>query len=257
MSDIIDPDRPCRESYSKQNITTDKLKKFLPKGTRHEVTDEIIAVINNMEEDVGVVQEYMEETFLGNINVLKEHRISIEEYIRAVKYVALKQNMDKTKAWAIVFPEKYDELMRKKAAGQLVNEFNYASMYDQTKAVVKLTSQTLLAPSITHASHNREALDKMYKLMNGIDAQNSGRVSAKVQLDAAVALFDATKVPEDNTLTVNIAQSDAQLEQQKAMNENIARLVANQQAAFRRGDNTAKLQQVHVDVIDAEVSDVS
>jgi hypothetical protein len=39
-----------------QNITREKLKKFLPKGSSVQVTDEILDTIRNMERDISLPQ---------------------------------------------------------------------------------------------------------------------------------------------------------------------------------------------------------
>lgn len=244
--DVISPDKPYQENFEDQNLTKEKLQSMVPKGTKITIDDEIIDMIKDMENDTGVLQQYLEEQLLGNMSVLKEAKVSMPEYIRAVKFVALKQNTDIIKAWAIVFPKKYDELIKRKKSGKTVNEYSYASNYDKTKAVQIITKQTLLHPSILFAPYHGESVRKMYSLMNNDEA------SYKVQLESAIALEAATRMPEDKTLKVSISQSDAQLEQQKEMNQNIGRLVEQMQNGFKQGVDVAELQKIHVNVIDVE-----
>ena len=246
MNETIEPDKPYSGNFEDQNITKEKLQAMVPKGTKITIDDDIVNMIKSMENDTGVLQQYLEEQLLANMSVLREAKISMPEYIRAVKFVALKQNTDIIKAWAIVFPKKYDELMAKKKAGKPVNEYSYASNYDKTKAVQIITKQTLLHPSILFAPYHGESVRKMYNLMNNDDA------SYKVQLEAAIALESATRMPEDKTLKVSISQSDAQLEQQKEMSQNIGRLVEQMQNGFKQGIDVAELQKIHVNVIDVE-----
>ena len=48
-----------------QNITKEKLQKFMPKGTSSKVTEDIVNIIHNIENDTGVSQEYAEEQVMS------------------------------------------------------------------------------------------------------------------------------------------------------------------------------------------------
>ena len=67
------------------------------------------------------------------------------------------------------------------------------------------------------------------------------------------------KSPEDNTIELKVGASDALIEQHREMNENIAKLVAQQASGFRQGLNTADIQRVHIkksdDIIDVDLKD--
>jgi spore coat polysaccharide biosynthesis protein SpsF (cytidylyltransferase family) len=66
-----------------------------------------------------------------------------------------------------------------------------------------------------------------------------------------------TAMPVDKSIELKIGASDAVLAQQQELNDNIAMLVANQAAAFRRGEETSVLQRIHVNVSDADAADVA
>ena len=51
-----------------QNITVEKLKKFMPKGTSSKVTEDIVRIIHNIENDTGVSQEYAEEQVMSMVS---------------------------------------------------------------------------------------------------------------------------------------------------------------------------------------------
>ena len=117
-----------------QNITREKLKKFLPKGSSVQVTDEIVDMINNMERDTGLPQTLLEEDVMSYMHMVgKVGGVGINELVNAVKYCNLKRNRSNKEAWAIVFPRKYDELT---AAGKPVD--NFVSMYNSSKLVVAI-----------------------------------------------------------------------------------------------------------------------
>jgi len=257
MARVHVPGTPHVDHYDEQNITLERLQELMPKGKgksrARKVTPEMLEMVQNMEKDTGILQEYLEEQVLSNAFALTELKIPFRAYVDAIKFVALRNNMDIAKAWSIVFPKKYKELKDKeKATGKYVNINAYATAFNKTKIVTLLTKQTLLHASILYAPSHARAMEKITELMEGKEA-GGGKVSPKVQLDAAIALEAATRVPEDKTLKVSISQSDAQLEQQQKMNENISRLVESMQQGFREGKDAADIQKLHVEVIDAEV----
>lgn len=229
-----------------QSITREKLKRFLPKGSSVQVTDEVLDMINNMERDTGLPQDLMEQNLMSYMHLIgKIKSISINELANAMKYCTLKRNMTNKEAWAIIFPKKYDELV---ASNRQVD--SHVSMYNSSKIVVEIDKQMIIPVYIQHNAYHHAAIKKQYDLMNGIDGEG-GQVSAMVMHLAAKELALITKMPEDKTIELKIGMSDAAMAQQQEMNDNIAALVANQAAAFRRGDKTEELQRIHV--IDVEI----
>ena len=108
MSEIekIEPGFVAPESG--QFITAERLKQMIPKGCATAVTEDILKIINSMENDTGLPQEYMEEKLMSNMHLLKGRQgVGIEKLINALKFCNLKQNMTNEKAWSIVFPKKY------------------------------------------------------------------------------------------------------------------------------------------------------
>ena len=230
-----------------QNITREKLKKFLPKGSSVQVTDEILDVINRMENDTGLPQSMMEEDVMSYMHLIgKVGGVGLHELVNAVKYCNLKRNKNNKQAWAIVFPNKYDELI---AANKPVD--NFVSMYNSSKLVVAIDKEMLVPAYIQYSSYFHAAVKKQFDLMNGRDS-NGNEVGGMVQHLAAKELAMITKMPEDKTIELKIGASDAVLAQQQEMNNNIAALVANQAAAFRRGERTEELQRIHVNVVEAD-----
>ena len=244
----INPDMPSRSNS--QNITAEKIKKFLPKGVSHQVSDEIVDMVNNMEDDTGLLQDYMEESFMSHFGVLKGTKTKLHDYVNAIKYCNLKQHMTNDEAWAIVFPERYDKLIEE-------GRFNssHVSMFNSREVVVKIDTQMYISASIQYAPYRHAAIKKQFDLMNGKGANSDDYVSPTVQHLAAVKLYDITEIAEDKAINIKIDQSDAQIEQARELNQSIAAIVENQKAAFIRGDDVAKLQKIHVNVIDAEVDE--
>jgi len=221
-----------------QNITREKLKKFLPKGSSVQVTDEVLELIHNMENDIGLPQNLLEEDVMSYMHMVgKIGGVGIHELVNAIKFCNLKRNRTNREAWAIVFPKKYDELV---AAGKPVD--NFVSMYNQSKLVVAIDKEMIVPVHIQYSAYRHFSIKKQYELASSSD------VSAMVQHLAAKELYAMTKMPEDKTIELKVGASDAVLAQQQELNNHIAALVANQAAAFRRGEETASLQKIHIAV---------
>ena len=225
-----------------QNITREKLKKFLPKGSSTQVTDEVLESINNMERDTGLPQNLLEEDVMSYLHLVgKIGGVGVGELVNAIKYCNLKRNRSNREAWAIVFPKKYDELIE---AGKAVDSF--VSMYNSSKLVVAIDKEMIIPTYVQYSAYRHFSIKKQYELASSSD------VSAMVQHLAAKELYAMTKMPEENkTIELKVGMSEAAMAQQQELNDNIAALVANQAAAFRRGDRTEDLQRIHIDVVDA------
>lgn len=238
-----------------QNITREKLKKFLPKGSSVQVTDEILEMIHNMENDTGLPQNLLEEDVMSYMHMVgKVGGIGIYELVNAIKYCNLKRNRSNKEAWAIVFPRKHDELV---AAGKTTD--NFVSMYNSSKLVVAIDKEMQVPTYIQYSAYHHAAIKKQYQLMNGDDG-HGGVVSPMVQHLAAKELAVITKMPEDKSIELKIGLSDAAVAQQQEMNDALSQLVANQARMFASGMSADEIQKVHsikvVDaVIDAEIED--
>ena len=225
-----------------QNITREKLKKFLPKGSSTQVTDEVLDAISNMERDTGLPQNLLEEDVMSYMHLVgKIGGVGVGELVNAIKYCNLKRNRSNKEAWAIVFPKKYNELTD---AGKPVD--NFVSMYNGSKLVVAIDKEMIIPVYVQYSAYRHFAIKKQYELASDSD------VSAMVQHLAAKELYAMTKMPEDNkTIELKVGMSDAAMAQQQELNDNIAALVANQAAAFRRGEKTEELQRIHIEVTEA------
>lgn len=218
-----------------QNITREKLKKFLPKGSSTQVTDEVLEMIHNLESDTGLPQNLLEEDVMSYAHMIgKVGGVGVYELVNAVKYCNLKRNRSNKEAWAIVFPKKHDELI---AAGKVTD--NFVSMYNSSKLVVAIDKEMMVPYYLQYSAYNHFAIKKQYDLANDYD------VSPMVQHLAAKELFAMTKMPEDKTIELKIGASDAVLASQQEMNNSLAALVANQSRMFASGMQPADVQKVH------------
>ena len=199
---------------NKQNIDKEKLKKMLPRGTSHKVTNEIIDLINKMGDDTGLLQEYLEESFMSYLPTLKEVKVSIHDYINAIKYCNLKKNMPNEKAWQITFPDKYDKLVQEGRWNS-----SHVSMYNSSPLVTKLDAQMMLSVEVQYHPHFHRYLHKLMKVADG-ESANGAPVSANVQYLALAKILDVTMPKESQEINLKIGQSDeAKASQEMMFNE--------------------------------------
>ena len=245
---------PVNES---QNITVEKLKKFMPKGTSSKVTEDIVKIIHNIENDTGVSQEYAEEQVMSCMGLLGKQGVTLEKLVNAVKFCCLKRHYDNKKAWAIVFPAKYDELV---ANGKFID--SHVSEYNSTYCVVEVDKMMMVPFYLQYNHLKHEALIKQANLMRGIGSNPDDYVSPHVQHLASKTVYEMLKSPEDNTIELKVGVSDALVEQNREMADNIKKIVELQANAFRNGGKTADIQKIHIkkdtdneNVIDADLDD--
>ena len=245
---------PMNES---QNITVEKLKKFMPKGTSSKVTEDIVKIIHNIENDTGVSQEYAEEQVMSCMGLLGKQGVTLEKLVNAVKFCCLKRHYDNKKSWAIVFPKKYDELV---ANGKYID--SHVSEYNSTYCVVEVDKMMMVPFYLQYNHLKHESLMKQANLMRGIGAKPDDYVSPHVQHLASKTVYEMLKSPEDNTIELKVGVSDALVEQNREMADNIKKIVELQSNAFRNGGKTADIQKIHIkkdrdneNVIDADLDD--
>ncbi len=231
-----------------QNIDKAKLQKMLPKGSHHRVTDEIIALVHNMEKDTGLLQEYMEERLLSYLPVLRETKVDLKEYINAIKYCNLKQNMDNQKAWEITFPEKYAKLVREGRWNT-----SHVSMYNSGALVVKIDTQMALDIKIQYAPLFHKQLMKQVELAAGWDAHGR-ECSPTVQHLASSKILDLLEPDRENTLNINLGQSEDAKNSQEKMYDKMTEIALSMQKQLEAGRNIEDIQRLNL-TIDADIED--
>lgn len=195
----FDPSVP--QYANSQGITVEKLKSFLPKGTSFEVTQAIVDKINNTGNETGLMQEVFEEKILSYMHLLNGKGRSLEKLVNALKYCSLKliPGITNERAWAIVFPDKYDKIINEKRfVGSHVSSYNGSDM------VVDIDKLLMIPVSVEYAPMFHFGIKKLYDLANGIGAKADDKVSATVQMLAATELVKITKMPEVAKVEVDV-----------------------------------------------------
>ena len=234
-----------------QGITREKLMEFVPRGYGGKVTDAVLEMIRRVEQDTGMDQGLFEEQLLSYTHLLGPG-VSFEKLINAIKFVALREvARGQARAYKIVFPEKAAEI---EARGGSVDSF--ATMYASTKVVVEVQKLNMVSASITHRPLANQMLKKMTDLANGIGANPDDRVSPTVQLNAAIAVYEAVKMPEDNTMELKIGMSDSYQSVQESLAEQLRAVAQAQMAALKAGKSLDEVQRIKIrteNAIDAEL----
>jgi len=229
---------------SEHGIDAEKLTRLLPKGTSHKVTDEIILLIKNMESDTEIMQEYMEESVLEHLPVLREVKVTLRQYVNAIKFCTLKKNMTNMQAWEIVFPQKHKKLVDEKRKIS-----THVSMYNQSPLVVKIDTSMSLNIQIQYAPLLHKSIMKQASIMDDPDA------SFMVQHLASKTLIETLKPAEVQKHEIAIGQSDeSKLASEKTYNE-MAKIANNQQKLLEAGHSLRDIQKlniVHVEVEEDE-----
>jgi len=240
-------------------ITKSRLEGLLPKGSKHNITDEILELVDNMESDTGLPQELLEEEVMSYMYILKKApRTSVTELINAVKFCNLKRNHTNEDAWKIVFPDRYDKLVEE---GKQIA--NHVAMYNSTKLVQEIDKEMLIPFHIQYASYQHAAIKKQYDLMNGRAAPNANgepmTCSPMVQHLAAKALLEATKMPETAKIDLTVSKSEEEVSMQQEMNMQLAQLVKMQKARLDAGEDISTVQKIGInlnsDAVDAEIEE--
>ena len=230
-----------------QRITVNRLKELLPRNTNIAVTQEIVDLINNIEEDSGIPQELAEEDVMSYMHLIGNMRgVGLKDLVNAIKYCNLKRNYSNKEAWSIVFPTKFNEL---KAANKQVD--NHVSMYNATKLVQAIDKEMLIPVSLQYAPYFHAAVKKQFEIMNGkasdsVDGKPQN-VSPMVQHLAAKELATLTKQPEENKLSITVNPGAEAMSAQAEMNEQLRALVANQRKRLENGEDIIDVQQIGID----------
>ena len=220
---------------SKHNIDAEKLKKLLPKGVNYKVTDEIINLIGAMEDETGLFQDYMEESLLSHLPVLREVKISLREYIDAIKFCNLKKAMSNEKAWEIVFPARHKKL---KDEGRKIS--SHVSMYNQNNIVTKIDAQMMLDLSVQYAPLLHEAIKKQVDIMHDPEA------SFMVQHLASKTIIETVKPLQEQKVDIKIGQSDEAKVATQKMYTKMEEVALNQQKMLEAGHSLADVQKLNI-----------
>lgn len=241
------------DGIEEQKFTVSKLKAFLPKGSKVQVTQQTVDTVNGLIDSSQVHRGLMEEKLLSHMHLMGPG-VGIKQIIKAIQFttLSLTPGLSQSKAYMITFPDKAQELID---SGGNISSF--ASMYAQTKTPSTIAANYQVGPSVTYAPLTHQLVDKLMQLVNGKGAGPDDYVSPTVQLNSTLGLLDYIKPPEEQTINITANAGEATIEAQNNLAEQLQAMAEIQRARLVAGQDISKVQQIDIkyDVaIDAEVS---
>lgn len=221
-------------------ITAEKLRMFLPKGSRVKVDQATVELINKLIDESACHKGLMEERLMSHLHLMGPG-VGFKQLMNAVQFVTLvtSPNMSQAKAYALVFPDKTQEILER---GGDVSSF--ASQYAGTKVPTTIMQDIQIGPSITYAPLRHQMVQKLIDLTNGRAAD--GPASATVQLNATIALLDYIKIPEAMTINLNHSAAD----EAKTLTQNLADQIENMAAimakSYQSGKDIREIQKIGI-----------
>lgn len=229
-------------------ITPEKLRAMLPKNSRVKTDQATVDLINKMIDESACHKGLMEERLMSHLHLMGPG-VGFTQLINGIKFVTLSTTpgMTQSKAYALVFPDKAQEILER---GGDISSF--ASQYAATKVPTTIMQDIQIGPSITYAPLRHQIVQKYIELMNGKGAD--GPCSPTVQLNAAIALMEYIKVPEEMTINLNANMAD----EAKAVTQNLADQIENMATLMAKrmanGESLRDIQKIGI-VVDSGVRD--
>ena len=236
-----------------QFITKEKLSKMLPRGCATKVTDNVMQVINNMGDSVGLDQNLLEQELMSYMYLIGgKQGIGVEDLVKAVKYCTLKRHMTNKKAWGIVHPTKLKEL---NDGGRVVDSF--VSQYNGNKLVVAIDTEMAIAVHIGYSGlfHKMIKREADIAMGNLYDIEgNRVKVSAMVMQQATKDLIATLKPPEAMKVDVTSEMGEKTLTVQQNLINQMAYATDIQMRRLQAGEHISTVQKlgISLDVTDVE-----
>lgn len=248
MKNLPEPQNPNDLLIDEGKVTPEKLRIMLPKNSRVKTDQSTIDLINKMIDESACHKGLMEERLMSHLHLIGPG-VGFTQLLNGIKFVTLSTTpgMTQSKAYVLVFPDKAQEILER---GGDISSF--ASQYAATKVPTTIMQDIQIGPSITYAPLRHQVVQKYIELMNGKAAD--GPCSPTVQLNAAIALMDYIKVPEEMTINLNANVS----EEAKAVQQNLADQIENMASLMAKrmanGESLKDIQKIGI-VVDSGVTD--
>lgn len=159
------------------------LPPHLAKNMNQQVADSLNAVLA----DRDMAEQYR-DNLLGFTTVLKEGKFKLTSYVNAVKYitqqVAGKNNQD---AYMATFPDKWNDWLARGVSSKDIS--SYVSVYNGSKLVNLIREQSMIPNYILNQDLRQKAINHLATVMMTASSE-------KVQVEAAIGLINATKMPD-------------------------------------------------------------
>ena len=260
----------------------DIVRGILPERYSKKVTEQVLEMINTMGNSIDMDEESLQEIFIQGIPALSKvsgtRRVTIKDYINAVKFVAAKiKTEDNIEAYKLVFPERATNLIKE---GRLSTLKSSVTIFNNSPLVTAIEADMMVATHIRYAGMRHKAIQHQYNLMNGtaspykqpvykkddkgkvvkdkygrpIQAKDDKgnpifemiypKVSPTVQQLAAKTILEITAIPVDMNINVKHSVSDEVISATRDTNEKLHELAKAMRDNLAKGKDIKDIQVI-------------
>ena len=229
-------------------ITLDQLKEAAPNKTiRNKFNQDLVDKVNKSTKD-PIFREQFRNNIVGYMDVLKDGKFKISQYLEAVMYVSYKV-MGKTNldAYRNTFPHRYQEFLKNGTSDKDIA--SYVSSYNKNKLVNLVFEQTMIPTHVLNADIYQKAINIQAELMVSANSE-------KVRSDAANSLLTHLKPPETKKIELDVGVKDT--DTIKDIRQATLDLVAEQKKMMQAGMmNVKEIAESQIITTESEVIDVN
>lgn len=232
-------------------VTKEDIQRNLPLR-KNAITDEIVDIINKSQTEPEFQGESLLQTAITYEKVLTQNKVSMKEYLNAIKFCAYLVSMDDniTEAYKKVFAERkfVQDRMGISTADPKYNELtSAASRYRRSKVVVDILTVSQVPMHLMFTGMQYEAVGVLYEVMKTARQDRD-------KINAAKELLAATKAPEGMKIELDVGIKENSAVQQ--LNEQLASFASTSLTHLQHGTtDLGKLGSMKPksDIIDAEI----
>lgn len=212
-----------------KQLTIEQFSTVMPKQLRKTVTQEMVDDINRLMTDPLLQQTYR-DNLLSYVNVMKDGKFKVQQYIDAVRYICFKLSGDSNlQAYIKTFPDRYQTYLANNTQKKDIN--SYVTSYNKNKLVNLIYEQTLVPTHVLNADIYQKAINTQADLM--VTAK-----SEKVRSDAANSLLHHLKAPETKKIELDVTQKESSAIAE--LRNTTMELVAQQKRMIAAGASSVK-----------------
>lgn len=237
-------------------VTLDSLKEHLP-NRKNQITQECVDIINKSRNDPEFHGESLLKTAITYESVLKQNKVSIPEYLNAVKFCAFltTDNCSYVDAYKRVFCHREFVKKRKNASTDSVEYRELtaaASRYRKSKIVTDILTVSQVPLDIMFSGYRYKAVAVL------ADVMETARFD-RDKINAAKELLAATKGPDNVKIELDVGVKESSAVQQ--MNQQLAEIAKKQKDLIEAGistlDEFGSMKTQEKDITDVEYAEKS
>lgn len=205
-----------------QYFIAEDLQSLMPNHATQEVKDKVTNAVNMFVGDVDAEErEAYKEALMGYSYVMKTGKYTTTDYLRAIRYVTIRQTgATQMEAYSRVFPERIERMKEQGRSNKYMS--GIASQYNQTKLVSTIVEQSLIPVHLMNLDLYQEAINVQANLMRTAKSE-------MVRHKAADSLMDKLRAPEKVQMEINVgANTRSDLEAIRIETEKLAELQRKQ-----------------------------